>query len=67
MRQQEILTVFVDSADSDTIKVYPELEEWFNKGMYVDRITQSGVPGTGKICITFIMRYYNSSTSVDKS
>lgn len=65
MRHQEIVTIFVE-ASQDNIKTYPELDEWFNKGMYVQSVTQSGVPDAGKICVTFVLRYYNSSTSVDK-
>lgn len=66
MRHQEIVTVFVEASPPDSIKTYPELNEWFNKGMYVQSVAQSGVPNTGKTCITFILRYYNSSTSNDK-
>ena len=65
MKAQEIVTIFSDIPNDATMKTYPELEEWFNKGMYVESFQQTQSVSTGKYVITFILRYYNVSTSED--
>lgn len=66
MRPQEIVSIFVDMSASSHVRSYPELDEWFNKGMYIESLTQSESARTGKMCLTFVLRYYNTSTSNDK-
>jgi hypothetical protein len=65
MKAQEVVTVFSDIPNDATLKTYPELEEWFNKGMYVESFQQTQSASTSKYVITFILRYYNVSTSQD--
>lgn len=65
MRHQEVVTVFIDSSPSSGVKTYPELDEWFNKGMYIESVSQSEAAKAGKVCVTFVLRYYNTSTSSD--
>ena len=67
MRNQEVVTVFIDASTSSGVKTYPELDVWFNKGMYVESLSQCESPHAGKVCITFVLRYYNTSTSSDNA
>jgi hypothetical protein len=66
MRAQEVVTIFSDIPNDATMKTYPELEEWFNKGMYVESCVQTQSASTGKYVITFVLRYYNTTISKDK-
>ncbi|MFY9309244.1 MAG: hypothetical protein WAQ28_09390 [Bacteroidia bacterium] len=61
MKVQEVVTIFSDIPNDATMKTYPELEEWFNKGMYVESFTQTQSGETGKYVITFLLRYYNTN------
>jgi hypothetical protein len=68
MKPQEIVSIFteVDPQDlkvkGNVLKEYPELDEYFDKGMYVEKVTQT-CPEKGKCMITFVFRYYNTSQS----
>ncbi|MEW6469126.1 MAG: hypothetical protein AB1458_09390 [Bacteroidota bacterium] len=66
MRAQEVVTIFSDIPSDATMKTYPELEEWFNKGMYVESFAQTQSASMGKYVITFVLRYYNTALSKDK-
>lgn len=66
MRAQEVVTIFSDIPNDATMKTYPELDEWFDKGMYVEKVAQTQSASTGKYVITFILRYYNTTSSKDK-
>lgn len=66
MRAQEVVTIFSDIPNDATMKTYPELDEWFNKGMYVESFVQTQSASTGKYVITFVLRYYNTTISHDK-
>lgn len=61
MKAQEIITIFLDIPNNATMKTYPELEEWINKGMYVESFQQTQSTSTGKYIITFVLRYNNVS------
>lgn len=65
MRSQEVVTIFSDIPTDATMKTYPELDEWFDKGMYVESFSQTQSASTEKYVITFILRYYNTTISKD--
>jgi hypothetical protein len=67
MRDQEVVTIFSDIPTDSTMKTYPELEEWFKKGMYVESVVQTQSVSTTKYIVTFILRYYNTTISKDKA
>ena len=67
MKPQEVITIMADmSTDnvedkSNVIKMHPELDQFFDKGMYIEKVIQSS--DNGKCAITFVFRYYNTSQS----
>jgi hypothetical protein len=67
MKAQEVVTIFSEIPSDSTMKTYPELEEWFAKGMYVEKIVQSQAASSSKFIVTFILRYYNASLHRDSS
>ena len=67
MREQEVVTVCSDIPTDTVIKTYPELEEWFKKGMYIESFTQTQSSSTEKYVITFLLRYYNTTLQKDKT
>ena len=67
MRAQEVVTIFSDIPTDSTMKTYPELEEWFNKGMYIESFIQTQSTSTTKYVITFVLRYYNAAISRNNS
>lgn len=68
MKPQEVITIMTDmSAESgedksNQVKTHPELDQFFNKGMYIESAYQNCLEN-GKCIITFIFRYYNTSQS----
>lgn len=67
MKSQEVISIFVydkheGSKKENVLILYPELEEYFNRGMYLERITQTSF-NEDKCLVTFVFRYYNSSQS----
>jgi hypothetical protein len=68
MRAQEVLSIFTAFTAADlqnkgsVIKTYPELDAYFDKGMYVEKVTQTCLDG-GNCLITFVFRYYNLTQS----
>lgn len=65
MKQQEIITVITGIPDDvkkkqAVIYTYPELQDFFEKGMYVENMVQSCL-ADGRCIITFVLRYYNAS------
>ena len=68
MKPQEIVSVFTEITPEELtkrgsiIKVYPELDAMFEKGMYVEKVSQTCLEN-GRCMITFIFRYYNMSQS----
>jgi hypothetical protein len=67
MKEQEVVTVFSDIPADAVIKTYPELDEWFKKGMYIESFVQTQSSSTGKYVITFLLRYYNTTLQKDKT
>ena len=67
MRAQEVVTIFSDIPPDARMKTYPELEEWFSKGMYIEDFVQTQSASTGKYVITFLLRYYNTTISHDEA
>ena len=61
-KAQEVITIFSDIPYGATSKSYPELDEWLEKGMYVESFRQTQSDSTSKYIITFLLRYYNVST-----
>jgi UDP-glucose 4-epimerase len=64
MKIQEVITIFsatpsehIDKTKKTEIREYPELDPYFEKGMYVEKITQSFTE-SGKFSITFVLRYF---------
>lgn len=68
MKPQEVISIIADISPSDLdnkgnlAKSYPELDQFFDKGMYIENIVQSPF-GNRKCIITFVFRYYNTSQS----
>ena len=68
MKPQEVITILTDmvstqSQDKNTIiQTYPELDHFFDKGMYIEKIVQNCLED-GKCMLTFVFRYYNTSQS----
>lgn len=68
MKPQEVLSIFTNVTSEDlenegsVVKTYPELDSYFDKGMYVEKVTQTCLEN-GKCMITFVFRYYNTSQS----
>jgi hypothetical protein len=68
MKPQEVLSIFTEVSAQDmdekgnVVKMYPELDEFFDKGMYVEKVTQTCLEN-GKCMITFVFRYYNTTQS----
>lgn len=68
MKPQEIITIMVDMFTGDAmnkstvVKTHPELDQFFDKGMYIENITQNCLEN-GKCIITFTFRYYSASQS----
>ncbi|MGZ3882653.1 MAG: hypothetical protein ACXVPQ_01860 [Bacteroidia bacterium] len=68
MKPQEIVTVLTelnntqDMAGATQLKTYPELDPFFDKGMYVENVTQTCLE-SGKCMITFVFRHYNLAQS----
>ncbi|MCG2609995.1 hypothetical protein LZZ90_00570 [Flavobacterium sp. SM15] len=63
MKQQEIITVFTTIPEDvkkkhTVITTYPELDKFFEKGMYVENIVQSCL-ADGRCAITFVLRHYS--------
>lgn len=52
-----------DTTDKNSIvKIHPELDQFFDKGMYIEKITQNCLDNE-KCIITFVFRYYNAQQS----
>lgn len=70
MKPQEVLSIFTKISEGDLkengtiLKTYPELDKYFDKGMYVEQVTQTCFEN-GKCMITFVFRYYNPTQSKD--
>jgi hypothetical protein len=67
MKPQEVITIVTDvSVDSQVkgsvTRMHPELDQFFDKGMYIEKVLQS-CPDNGRCVITFVFRYYNTSQS----
>jgi len=68
MKPQEVITIMTEmsagnSGDNTSIvKTHPELDQFFDKGMYIEKVVQSCLDD-GRCIITFVFRYYNASQS----
>jgi hypothetical protein len=68
MKNQEVLSIFTRVSEGDldktgvVLKMYPELDPYFDKGMYVEKITQTCLE-SGSCMITFVFRHYNTTQS----
>ena len=68
MKPQEVITIIVDTSSGDAqiknniTRAHPELDQFFDKGMYIEKVVQSSLDN-GKCVITFVFRYYNTSQS----
>lgn len=68
MKPQEVITLMIDLQEghsqekSNLVNTHPELDQFFNKGMYIESAYQNCLDN-GKCIITFIFRYYNTSQS----
>jgi hypothetical protein len=67
MKAQEIVTIIASMPtqsmrNGPLIKMYPELNPYFDKGMYIETFTQTLMTSEVYI-ITFIFRNYNASQS----
>jgi len=66
MKAQEVITVIAEiPAESirqtdPLIKTYPELDALFEKGMYIESLTQTHISNKTYI-ITFVFRNYNAA------
>lgn len=65
VQQQEIITIVSTipknvNDNQVVVTTYPELQEFFEKGMYVESVVQSCLVD-GRCIITFVLRYYNAS------
>ena len=68
MKPQEVITIITDRSASDPVDgtsvliTHPELDQFFEKGMYIENVVQSSLE-KGGCAITFVFRYYNASQS----
>jgi hypothetical protein len=68
MKPQEVITIMINMSANDVqnedslVKMHPELDQFFDKGMYIEKIVQNTIEG-GKCVITFLFRHYNNSQS----
>lgn len=62
MRDQDVVTIFLDPSTSGGVKTSAEHDEWFNNGMYMESHSQPGSQNSGNACMTLVHRYYNTST-----
>jgi 3'-phosphoadenosine 5'-phosphosulfate sulfotransferase len=68
MTPQEVITIIIDISAADAgnkeavIKMHPELDQFFDKGMYIEKLVQNSLEN-GKCAITFVFRHYNNSQS----
>jgi hypothetical protein len=68
MKPQEVITIMTEMSASNStdkisvVKTHPELDQFFDKGMYIENVVQSFLEN-GKCAITFVFRYYNASQS----
>jgi hypothetical protein len=68
MKPQEVITIMTEMSVSNSqektsvVKMHPELDPFFDKGMYIEKVVQSCLEN-GKCAITFVFRYYNASQS----
>jgi hypothetical protein len=68
MKPQEVITIMLDISAGDAenkgsvVKMHPELDQFFDKGMYIEKLVQSSLEN-GKCAITFVFRHYNNSQS----
>lgn len=63
MQPQEVITIFRELKKENEEKQwvgYPELEEFFQKGYYIENFTQTTI-GNDRYMITFIFRKYSSA------
>jgi hypothetical protein len=63
-KPQEVITLFRDIEDKNNERPlihYPELEDLFQKGFYVESFNQT-IIGTDRLIITFILRKFNATT-----
>lgn len=67
MKPQEVITIMTEMTTSEdgksnVVKMHPELDQFFDKGMYIEKLVQTCLEN-GKCIITFVFRYYNASQS----
>jgi 3'-phosphoadenosine 5'-phosphosulfate sulfotransferase len=68
MKPQEVITIITEMSisnspdNSSLVKAHPELDQFFEKGMYIEKLVQSCLEN-GKCAITFVFRHYNPSQS----
>lgn len=68
MKPQEVITIMTEmpsgnsSDKTSVVKIHPELDQFFDKGMYIEKVVQSCLEN-GRCAITFVFRYYNASQS----
>ncbi len=65
MKPQEVITIVTDIFFDSQVKgarMHPELDEFFDKGMYIEKVVQNCLDN-GKCVITFVFRYYSTSQS----
>jgi hypothetical protein len=64
MKPQEVVTIFrnvMDKTNEQQWIGYPELEEFFNKGFYIETFKQS-IIDSERYMITFTFRKFNPAT-----
>ncbi|MGE0566484.1 MAG: hypothetical protein AB7O73_00930 [Bacteroidia bacterium] len=68
MKAQEVISILTEMSFKDStsktnvVKMYPELDHFFEKGMYIEKVVQNCLEN-GNCAITFVFRYYNASQS----
>lgn len=68
MKPQEVITIMTEMSANNpqdkksVIQTHPELDQFFDKGMYIEKVVQSCLEN-GRCAITFVFRYYNASQS----
>lgn len=68
MKPQEVITIITEVSANDSpdktsvVKTHPELDQFFDKGMYIEKVVQSSLEN-GSCAITFVFRHYNTSQS----
>jgi hypothetical protein len=63
-KPQEVITLFRDIKDKNNeapVIHYPELEDLFQKGFYLESFNQT-IIGTDRLIITFVLRKFNPTT-----